>query len=265
VSGVGGVGVDGHVAYGEHGAAVRKSSGLCSATRKRAKPGRDNQSQSGGTLMRYVKTLGLMLLAVLAISAVTAGSAFAVNAELLNLPEGTTSELSDVGTATFEATGGGLTVKCPTLDRLATLQTPSHATFDALFLGCNVGGFKCTGSKDTTAGSILVLGTILFRAIKLGGVLKAVAINTIEEVEFTCLGVVTKVRGTVVGLIKNAAGSKSKKLETLLKGEKGKQEITEVEGVSLHLESSTGGGAFVESDQAQEAIATSTPEGEIMY
>jgi hypothetical protein len=215
--------------------------------------------------MRNIRMLGLMLLAVFALSAVTAGSALAVNAELLNLPEGTISKISNVGTATFETTGGGVSAKCVSGEGTTTTVKNWHFTFDFLFLGCNVGGFKCTGSKDTTAGSILWKGAVLLRAIKVGTELKTVAIYTLEEVELSCLGIVTKVRGTVVGLIKNTAGTTSKKLETLLKGENGKQEITEVEGVSLDLESSTGGGAFVESDLAQEAIATSMPEGEIMY
>jgi hypothetical protein len=214
--------------------------------------------------MRHAKTLGLMLLAVFALSAVMVSAASAAEAEILGAKTATTK---DNGTASFLATGGGLEVKCTSSEGTVTPVTgkeTTNATFDELFLGCTAGGFKCTGSKDTTTGSILATGGVEIVAIKEGATLKAVEIFTINEVEFSCLGVLTKVRGSVVGKVDNPAGEKTTKILALLIGKEGKNEITEVNGVKHHLESSTGGGAFVESDQNQNVTATGS-EVEVMY
>jgi hypothetical protein len=211
--------------------------------------------------VRYAKTLGLMLLAVFALSAVMVSAASAAEAEILTAKNATSK---DNGTATFESTGGGIAVKCTSSEGTVTPSSNTTAAFDELFLGCTAGGFKCTGSKDTTTGSILAKGTVVILAIKVGAELKAVEVFKIEAVKFSCLGIETEVRGNVVGKVDNTAGEKTKTILALLIGSKGKEEITEVNGTNYHLEESTGGGAFAESSQNQNVTATGT-EAEVMY
>jgi len=213
--------------------------------------------------MRYAKTLGLMLLAVLALSAVMVSGASAAEGSLLGAKGEPTTK--DNGTATFESTGGGIAVKCTSSEGKLTEVTNTSAKFDELFLGCTAGGFKCTGLTDSTAGSILAKGTVESFDATVGGKLTLVNVYTLSSpVHFECLGVLTEVRGSVVGVVTNANGSKTTTVTSSLVGKEGKEELTEVEGVPHHLESETGGSAFVESSQNQNVTATGA-EVEVMY
>ncbi|HXD53565.1 MAG TPA: hypothetical protein VN618_02310 [Solirubrobacteraceae bacterium] len=213
--------------------------------------------------MRYAKTLALALLAILAISPVTASPARAAEASLLGAKGESTTK--DNGTATFESTGGGIAVKCTSSEGKLTEITSTSAQLDELLLGCTAGGFKCTGLKDATTGSILLrifrrsYGLILFGHLVYGWVEEVQ-----EPVHFECLGVLTEVRGSVVGTVTNANGEKTTKVTSSFVGKEGKQEVTEVEGVNHHLESETGGSAFVESSLNQNVTETGS-EVEVMY
>lgn len=214
--------------------------------------------------MRYAKAFGLMLLAVFALSAVMASGASAAG-EILGAA-GTESTTKDNGSATFETSTGGITVKCTSSEGTLKSSSNTEATFDELFLGCNAAGIKCTGLTDTTTGSILAKGKVVAEAFKEGETLKLASIFTLEPaVHFTCAGILTEVRGSVIGVVSTASGSKGTTITTALTGSKGKETPVEVNGVNHHLESSTGGAAFAESSQIQNVTATGTVEVEPMY
>jgi hypothetical protein len=211
--------------------------------------------------VRHAKTLGLTLLAVFALSAVVVSSAFAAEGEILKASGVSTSK--DKGTATFESTGSSIIVKCTSSKGEVTAINTIESTFVEHFEGCTAGGFAATGLGDASK-VITVKGKIEVLAFKNGAVLDLAAVYTIEPVHFESLGILTEVRGSVIGLITNPENAKTKTVTSVLKGEKGKESITEVNGKKHHLESETNGSAFVESDQNQEAEATGT-EVEVMY
>lgn len=213
--------------------------------------------------MRYAKVIGAML-AALALSAVMASSALA-GGSIMGL-NGTESTSADSGSAVFETVSGGITVKCPSSEGKVKGISEDEATFDELFLGCNAAGIKCTGLTDTVVGSILAEGHIFFESFEEGGVLKMAAIFTLNPgVHFECGGILTEVRGSVIGIVSNASGVGTKSITTVLTGSKGKETPVVVNGVNHHLESSTAGGAFVESSQLQNVTATGTVEVEPLY
>jgi|SRR6185312_8361716 len=213
--------------------------------------------------MRYAKMLGLMLLAVVALSAVMVSGASAAEGSLLGAKGEPTTK--DNGTATFETTGGGIAMKCTSSEGKLTEVTSTSAKFDELFLGCTAGGFKCTGLTDSTAGSILMKGTVESLDTTISGRLTLVNVYTLSPpAHFECLGVLTELRGSVVGVVTNPNGEFTTKVTTSLIGKEGRNEITEVEGVSHHLESETGGSAFVEASLSQNVTATGA-QVEVMY
>src|SRR6185312_5623726 len=175
-----------------------------------------------------------------------------------------TATLTQNATLTFESTGGGIAVKCPSSEGSLTYESSTKGSFDDLHLGCTAGGFKCTGLTDSTAGSILVKGAWEVLAFKEGASLKLALVYVLSPVHFECLGILTEIRGGRIGLIDNANGIKTTKITALFTGSSGKESITEVNGVNHHLESSTGGSAFVEDSVSQNVTATGV-ELEVMY
>jgi len=203
-----------------------------------------------------------MLLAVAALSAVVVSSALAAEGSILNAGTSTTHDLT---TATFESTGSSIIVKSTQSKGETKATSSTTGTFVEHFEKSTAGGFAATGLGDAS-GVITVKGTYeLLDFVNSEGKLDLAIIFTIEPVHFEALGILTEVRGSVIGLITTAAGTKTKSTVALLKGTKGKESITEVNGVKHHLESETNGSAFVESDQNQEAEATGANEVEVMY
>jgi hypothetical protein len=217
--------------------------------------------------MRYVKTLGLMLLAVLALSAVAASAASAFEGSVLGSTAGEVAKTASAG-ATFEATGSAIIVKCTSSEGTSTTINSTSSKFDELFLGCTAAGAKCTGLADTTTGSILVTGTTeLLHFLTAANVLDLAVIFTINPVHFECLGILTEVKGSVIGLITDAAGVPTGVLHASLVGSKGAQSVTSVNGVEHKLLSETNGGAFVAGSQTQADTVTApgTTKVEPMY
>ncbi|HXD55488.1 MAG TPA: hypothetical protein VN618_12085 [Solirubrobacteraceae bacterium] len=203
--------------------------------------------------MRYAKVFGLMLLML---STYCVSAAYAAEGEVLSPSYPVESTTKDNGTATFEATGGAITVKCTSSAGVLKLKTSLSGSFDELFLGCTAGGFKCTGLADAVNGSLLFPGTFEVLAFKEGMTLKLAIIYTIEPVHFECLGLLTTIQGSVIGLITNTSGVKTKTLSSSLVGSGGKQSLTSVNGVNHHLESETNGSAFAEMSLNQSVTAT---------
>src|SRR5580693_4368417 len=120
--------------------------------------------------MSQPKSFVIVVLAVFALGAVAAGSAFAARGE--KTPEmNPIGSFTDQTVGTNEFVGKGLLgeekVKCP--DALSTggFQASLLGTFDILFSGCSFEElakvFTCAGLNDTSSSSVLWLGTFHLR------------------------------------------------------------------------------------------------------
>jgi hypothetical protein len=209
------------------------------------------------SVMRKLRMLGVVLVALFVVGAVAAATSSAVLP--ISLPLATSANpvkfTDKSGAGTFRTLGG--TVITGTSDEsTGEYLSTALGEFDILFLGVTSSGLSCTGLSDTVTGSILVLGTfhlvyLLWLTAKHVGV--AFLLN---EVHFTCGGLVlARVRGCLIGLILpvNTPVATTGHYTVTLKqstATSGDQEYTtylneENNGsVKCLLESSTGTGAF---------------------
>lgn len=216
----------------------------------------------GDVVMRSARTLSLVCLGMFALCSLLASGASA--AEASDLGASGTFTTKNNSTTTIASAGGGITIKCTSGEGSGEFLNSTSAIVDELFLGCTAGGFKCTGLKDTTTGSILskwieeyvdgFLGSLFFGHIR----------TLTEPVHVECLGILTEIRASVIGRGLNPAGEKTTKTTDSIVGKEGKNEITEIGGVNHHLESETGGSSFVETSLEQN-VTTTGSEVEVMY
>jgi hypothetical protein len=177
--------------------------------------------------MQRLKLLVAALMAVFALGAMVSATASAE--ELPNfLPLGTEANpvigIGKSGAGTLE-TVGGKTVKCTSSTSTGEATGPKLGRFDILLLGCESSGIKCTGLKDTTAGSVLVKGTFHIRRL-LTEVKHVYIAFLIEHVHFSCL-ILILVLGCKAGLLLSP-NVLSSTLILHLKQKAGVQEPTEI-------------------------------------
>jgi hypothetical protein len=225
--------------------------------------------------MRKLRILGVALVALFVVGAVSAATSSAVLP--IALPLATSANpvkfVDKSGAGTFRTLGG--TIVTGTSDEsTGEYLSTALGEFDVLFLGAKSSGFACTGLPDTVSGSILTLGTfhlvyLLWLTAKHVGV--AFLIN---EVHFTCGGIIlARVRGCLIGLILpvNTQVATTGHYTVTLKQTtptSGDQEYTtylneENNGsVSCNLEASTGTGAFESAaEETVEEIEKATQGG----
>jgi hypothetical protein len=229
--------------------------------------------------MNKVKQLGLLVLAVCALGAVMASSAFAALPTILPGTGLTISGSGGEGTLRTLAgtevvcTGNTAEVKFAANTNLA----PVHISFTAC-KSPTLGGAKCTGLTDTaSSGTILALGEIhlVFDKLGSGTSLGVAGLFLIEELGFECGALATvKVKGSVLCLI-SPINVKVKTTETAtLKCEElppktGDPKETEYwnaagEKQAPLLLTSINGGTFESSAENAEAKLKATTEYELM-
>ena len=234
--------------------------------------------------MQRIKVIGLALVAVFAISAVTAGAASASKPEFE--PKGKTFTITYVGKGTnvkLQKSGGFGEIECSAAKSSGTLTNATVGTATITFTGCkdSIGG-TCTSKGAPNAGEIISnkLESLLVYAPKkteVGVVLapEGSGLSTSETITtvktFTplieCGGFIpvnVEVRKGLIGKIPSVELNAFKttfKLE-FASPKVGVQTIEEYEkhagGVvtGLHLESNENGGAFAAADE----VATGTLE-----
>ena len=166
--------------------------------------------------MNKVKQLGLLVLAVCALGAVMASSAFALPALL---PETGLTVLAS-GVEAKLVTLSGTEVLCKTgISELKFAAKSNLAPVHITFGGCTsptLGGAKCTGLTDTAgSGTILALGEIhlVYDSLTTLGV---AGLLLIEELGFECGALATvNVKGSLLCLI-SPINKKIKTTETAL-------------------------------------------------
>jgi hypothetical protein len=229
--------------------------------------------------MRHIRIVGLSLVAVFAMTAVTAASASAA------APEFTVASKfeSKGGAGTLETSKSKEKVKCTAekdSGENAVGKTVSKVT--VTFTGCESSGFKCSTSGQSS-GEIKtnpLKGELVFLAeggkvtTKVGLALEPE--TGTEFVEFNCAGgiVKVKVKGSVLGEIKpikEKVGPKAKTTHYTLTYTQsaGTQHFTEAEFknngklVKDTLETSKNGGAFEGSAEETSSEVFPEKEGEI--
>jgi hypothetical protein len=150
---------------------------------------RKNHTQ-GAIKMRRLSLIGLALIAVLALGAFAASTAFALP-ELL--PHGSWTGKDDGGAAkpTLEISGSTNIVICESgATANGADETDTLGLFHIDFLGCVIKGtaVKCESASDT-AGTILLLGTYhyVFDTLGAGESLGVAILFLPEHLHFTCL------------------------------------------------------------------------------
>ncbi|HEY2142010.1 MAG TPA: hypothetical protein VGG98_08120 [Solirubrobacteraceae bacterium] len=153
--------------------------------------------------MQRLKILGLALVAVFALSAVA--SVATASAEVKILPEVAEKYTGESGEGTLSSLSGTtVTCKKDTSEGEFEAKKPL-GLFHITFKECT-GPFNatCTGLGEAS-GVILVLGTAHLVFDKLGAKLSEAGVGVLfllEPVHFTCLGILIKVKGEVLCLIK---------------------------------------------------------------
>ena len=205
--------------------------------------------------MKRIKLMGLALIAVFALGAFAAASAFAEEPELkfqngevpsaIKAAEFTAEAPKEVVLESEEVEGKFISVKCAKAKGKGAFTSQDKGTIEIDFESCkNSEGQKCNSTGDS-AGIILTLGEAQLVDILPSGTLDlGIYINPENktgtgDLEFLCGGLVTvKILGNgLIGAIDNSAGTlltvtegsvgKLNEVKALWKQSKGKQEITE--------------------------------------
>jgi hypothetical protein len=161
--------------------------------------------------MRKIKVLGLAIVAVFALGAMLASTAFALPSFLPGTA-GTTWTGSAVGETELQSTSALAAVKCKTASAEGSFTNNAEGPFHIDFKECTAAGGKCTGAGESS-GVILALGTdhLVWDALT---TLSAAILFSIEpSVHFTCtvLGVelLVLVSGSVLCKIKTPGTKKA--------------------------------------------------------
>jgi hypothetical protein len=232
--------------------------------------------------MKRLKTLGLTLVAVFALAAVSASAASAALPELVNKGgtevKGEITGKSKAETETTLETANGTTVKCKTAKSTAGKAKGTKETTGTkvLFTGCVESVFKgkCN-SAGKAAGEIETNALKTLMGYVVGSEKKEVGLELSPEtgetfVTFECVGGFLKIeaKGHVIGLLGKGEFKKLTKSLSLVfaKGAtKGSQKLTEIEGgtKNAHLESSLNKGTFENSNQQGEGVVEYAEEVEL--
>jgi hypothetical protein len=222
--------------------------------------------------MKQIKFLGAAIVAVLALACTLSATASAEMAPNV-LPLGTeTNPLTGTSSSAVSTFGNGL-LKVESKKSEGTFSGTSEklGTFDALFLESkDTLGRTCTGLNDTTAGSILALGTFHIRDYKnAANELKTAIIFLLSpEVHFECGTLLVVVKGCVAGALTPESTLSTSLTATLAKnGSLNDNIIVKVENEALtgeencELLSKTDEGAFELSAEVTTQTLTGFKQG----
>jgi hypothetical protein len=221
--------------------------------------------------MKRLRIIGISLLALFALGAVTASMALAEEGVL---PKPTTT-VQVLGTNATLGTAGAA-VFCKVLTGTATFTSDSHGTGKLDFNECEVAGLAAfsLGEKETTVvKEALILASVSFLVCLINSA--ALTFGLFVEVEkeapvhihVKAIGSLITVKGAVIG---EFTAKKGKLIPILFKGEKGKQAVTECKdeagGVKKHtLASKTNAEAeVVASENVEKGLLQFTEEVELM-
>jgi hypothetical protein len=186
--------------------------------------------------MQRVKLLGLILMAMFALGAITSTTASAE--ELPNiLPAGTTNFKDKSGKGKFQTSESKKIVECAKDTSSGRPGSVRLGTFDVLFEECKdpSTGAECWGLDDELSQkSVLVLGTYHVRYQVPASGKKVAVIFLIKHVHFLCeflgIKVLILVLGCAVGEVPTEFNNKlTKTYKVVLTQKEGKNTITEVE------------------------------------
>jgi hypothetical protein len=146
-------------------------------------------------MMKHLKLIGLMAMALFAIAAALASSASAVTLE--NLPEKARSTPGkSIGAVIYETAILKLECSSAVSTGEETVSKPPSGSFHIEFKGCKaasvIGEPTCTGLGDATSGTILALGTwkLVFDKNPATEELRTALLLESAEVHLTCAGFV---------------------------------------------------------------------------
>ena len=168
--------------------------------------------------MRMVKTFGVAVVVLVAITAVMSATASAV---VVMLPEVEDKWTGTSGSGTLEVLPGGVTseIVCKADTSEGTIEKSGKlGLFHIHFTGCKASIVPCTGLSDKE-GEILTLGTYHLVYDKLAPV-GAGILFLVEATHFTCAGKLFIIEGQVLCLIK-PINTKTKHFEIVCEQEKG--------------------------------------------
>jgi len=200
--------------------------------------------------MKHIRTAGMALMVVLALSSIASATASA-SVKPQFLPEATAKVpivfTDKSGISHFEIKGGSV-VTCQKDTSTGEVLGLKLGEFDILFLECESLGIACTGLADTVSGSILVLGEFHVWYVLLSTKLQTGIAFLLKEVHFECGKILLVIRGCMAGLVK-PLNKKTNSLITELKQEKGVNDITQVLNeeeklIGCKLETSINSGVF---------------------
>jgi hypothetical protein len=157
--------------------------------------------------MQRFRILGVALMAVFALSAVVSATA---SAEVVMLPEITTTEkwTGESGKGSLEVLKGAAVIECKKDKSEGTFEPKKPlGSFHIDFEGCKASIATCTGLGEPVAGTILTLGTFHLVYDTLGSVLSEAGVGVLFLVlpthfECTITNTLLVVEGEVLCLIK---------------------------------------------------------------
>lgn len=208
--------------------------------------------------MRFIKMLGLAAIAAVAAMALVGASSASAAAHYLQGGSPLNHAVAFTGTsgAGTLQTVGGSKVTCTSDHVKGTLLNSTEDEAEVTFLGCT-GPF---GASCTTAGQatrVILTSTLKSELVNLvgGGVGVLLTPKTAGGLfaEFSCLGVVIKVRGSLVGVATPVGVEQTTGTLTFTQsGGKQTPSKYELNGElkTAKLETSVGGGAFEESGES---------------
>ncbi len=181
--------------------------------------------------MKYLKIMGLCLVAALALSAVTVASASAAELELVN-SSGKKVEgefKGEGGKGTLETTNESK-ITCEKTKFKGTTKTTKEAEVTTTFTGCVGKGFKCNSEGAKTGEIITKLTAIpiyILPGVKVGLLLTILPYGTATVVlHCTALQKLTVKNGLVIPITSPGLNTLSKTFDIEAKQSKGKQEFT---------------------------------------
>jgi hypothetical protein len=148
--------------------------------------------------MKHIKLIAVAIMALAAITATTASSAYA-KAEGL-LPEKT--NFIGAGKGGRLLTLGGKEIKCGVTNILSgTMETDSHGTVDIHFLECKAFGIFAANSLGDLAGTILSVNLWLICLIEPKTLVFGIWIEPATPVHIEAGGILVTVQGGLIGKI----------------------------------------------------------------
>jgi len=230
--------------------------------------------------MQKVKVLFIALVALASLGATaltataSAENGFLGNANPVNF---TISS----GGGTFQSLGSSIIVKCTSDSgegqNTAGLNAKGEPNgeedtlgwFEVKFKGCTAGGLAATGlscglTPTSCASKEIFVEGKYHLCVPVATPLKAYLVLLPNEVHFEVLGILTGVKGAVIGEVTSPSGT-MEKITVVLTQSGGMNAIEECEGKRWILESETNGGAFEQSGEETTETITGPATEQIMY